>query len=738
MIYSSRPAQRLRIFKGLLSVILLSCLAACGGGGSGSGQASTQTTPTTPTPPLVVQPLSVVYPNEPWFTAGTIISIQRPTLANAQGTVSYAVSKGSLPVGLALNSDGTIAGTPAEAGVFEYTIEAKTATQSAQAEVTATVEIAEPLTIDYNVPPIVIGAVNDPATPVVEEATPGLNTTFSLTAGTLPAGLILNADGTISGTPSSAGATTLTIQAANGTRRATAIVPVVVSTTAPEMIELQPGGVIWKCDPAKNPIPGVTLSGVTWLNPGPDGKSCVQVFLPSTSTASNYIASVPFDITPYRGMQIRFECLIKTEGVTQPDLTWKGVVCGLGMDSAITTYPHTSLSNTAGTYDWKTFTGGLNVPIDATNAKLYFGLQGCTGKAWIADWQIRLIRSNPTRPPVDPLWQPDRYPQRRGVMLGGTSYDSITAGRFDVLKSWNVNLVRWVMGYNQKTAADPAVYDAWLDARLDELAKALAEADAHGLKLIVDMHVTTGGRRADGKNAVFYNAELQNRYVADWQKIATRFNGHPAIYAYDLINEPSQSGFVPTGLLDWRNLQIKAARAVRAIDSTTPISIEVDGYDSPGNFTWMNPVNVSDVIYSVHMYSPMEFTHQGVSADSGVAGGLTYPGTFNGKPFNKETLRAHLQPVRDFQLANKARIFVGEFSAIRWAPGAAQYLTDVTSIFEEYGWDWCYHAFREWPGWSLEAANLPIPANIDDYIPATTTDRMDAIRYWFNQNTPSN
>jgi hypothetical protein len=195
-------------------------------------------------------------------------------------------------------------------------------------------------------------------------------------------------------------------------------------------------------------------------------------------------------------------------------------------------------------------------------------------------------------------------------------------------------------------------------------------------------------------------------------------------------------GFVPAGLLDWRNLQIKAARAIRAIDPTTPISIEVDGSDSPINFAWMDPVNVSGVIYSVHMYSPMEFTHQGVSADWGVAGGLTYPGTFNGKPFNKETLRAYLQPVRDFQLANKARIYVGEFSAIRWAPGAAQYLADVTSIFEEYGWDWCYHAFREWPGWSLEAANLPVPANINDYVPAITTDRMDAIRYWFTQNTP--
>lgn len=33
-------------------------------------------------------------------------------------------------------------------------------------------------------------------------------------------------------------------------------------------------------------------------------------------------------------------------------------------------------------------------------------------------------------------------------------------------------------------------------------------------------------------------------------------------------------------------------------------------------------------------------------------------------------------------------------------------LTDISKIAskssEEYGWDWSYHAFREWNGWSLE------------------------------------
>ena len=29
-------------------------------------------------------------------------------------------------------------------------------------------------------------------------------------------------------------------------------------------------------------------------------------------------------------------------------------------------------------------------------------------------------------------------------------------------------------------------------------------------------------------------------------------------------------------------------------------------------------------------------------------------------------------------------------------------LKDVISAFEEHGWDWTYHVFREWPVWSVE------------------------------------
>jgi hypothetical protein len=133
------------------------------------------------------------------------------------------------------------------------------------------------------------------------------------------------------------------------------------------------------------------------------------------------------------------------------------------------------------------------------------------------------------------------------------------------------------------------------------------------------------------------------------------------------------------------------------------------------------------------MYWPYEYTHQGTDGRPWVteADKPAYPGTFNSRPFNREAIERHLAPVREFQNAYGARIFVAEFSVVRWAPGAAKFLADEVSLFEEYGWDWTYHAFRELTAWNLEDENLPFDKAIPAKVP---TDRFQALQPWFQKN----
>jgi hypothetical protein len=226
---------------------------------------------------------------------------------------------------------------------------------------------------------------------------------------------------------------------------------------------------------------------------------------------------------------------------------------------------------------------------------------------------------------------------------------------------------------------------------------------------------------------MFHEAPYQEHFVRLWEKIARRYQGHAAIWGYDLVNEPVQGKPSPTGIADWLGTQVKAAQAIRAIDRDTPIIIEAEDWDSPPGFRYLMPVELPWIIYQVHMYWPHSFTHQGVY---GARTGVPYPGVIDGQPCDQAALRRYLQPVREFQLAYNVHIYCGEFSAIRWAPGAATYLKDCIELFEEYGWDWSYHAYREWDGWSVEHG----PDPNDHQAAAEPTDRKKLLLEWFAKN----
>ncbi|MBI5835324.1 MAG: cellulase family glycosylhydrolase, partial [Armatimonadetes bacterium] len=309
-------------------------------------------------------------------------------------------------------------------------------------------------------------------------------------------------------------------------------------------------------------------------------------------------------------------------------------------------------------------------------------------------------------PNAPPAYKGHDLPRLRGVMSPNNLRDEDLR---HLGQDWHANLIRWQMTRNWGVAGtdqDLDEYGKWMDAKLDEAAQALDTCRKYGLKLVLDVHSPPGGRTTDNTIRMALETRYADAFVALWEKIATRFKGHPALWGYDLVNEPVQNTPPPDGVDDYLAVQVRAAKAIRRIDPTTPIIIEVDQWDSAAAYADFDPVDVTNVVYQVHMYVPGEFTHQGVGSNKT---GIVYPGKINGVEWDKDKLRSVLQPVRDFQLAYNVHIYAGEFSAIRWAPGdsAVQYLRDVTDLFEEYGWDWSYHAYREWDGWSLEHSADP-------------------------------
>ena len=465
-----------------------------------------------------------------------------------------------------------------------------------------------------------------------------------------------------------------------------------------------------------------------------DGKRFLTVQVPPEAKEAMNCAEAPIDLVPFRGSTLGFRIRARAKDVSIPPRVYNGVKFMLNyVDGNGLEHWH-NISGVAGSFDWKELVFPAPVSATAGTGLVKLGLQESSGEV---EFDLSSLKIEPLFPAVRSNYKAvytDRVksvPPLRGVMSPTREF---TEDDWKTLKEWNVNLVRAQLCRNWGkigTERDLEEYDQWLNAKLDHYEKMFRIGyEKYGLRFVIDLHTPPGGRNENRDMAMFYEKPYADHFIEVWKRIATRFKGNPAVWGYDLVNEPVQSQPAP---YDYWNLQRMAAEAVRAIDPDTPIIIESNNWDSPSAFSYLPPLEMKDVIYQVHMYVPGNFTHQLVGNNFGEKGQVqkvAYPGLIAGVEYDREALRKVLAPVRDFQQKYGARIFVGEFSAAVWAPGAEKYLADCISLFEEYGWDWTYHAYREWNGWSLEhAGDWP-----DEVRPSADNPRKRVLLEGFSRN----
>ena len=423
------------------------------------------------------------------------------------------------------------------------------------------------------------------------------------------------------------------------------------------------------------------------------------------------LATRNFDFTPYavRGLLV-LSGEVKHAGVSQPRDSWNGVKFMMVIPQKGGKTGYFQAKEGIGDSPWHPVQASVQVGAEASAGRIMLGLQDASGTVWFRRLKMTFVPQDEAFPPLTPPDFQAPYtkrlqdePVRRGAMSPSFYTEAVVSKDLPVLRSWGANLLRWQITRNwgrRYDNQDPAEYLQWIQSRIPGTLAVLDKAHELGMKVVVDLHVPPGGRDAQGNMVMFDNATYAEAFQEAWRMLATACKGHPALFGYDLINEPSQPYKVSRR--DYLGLQYDVARIVREIDSETPIVVEANGWDNAAMFAYMSALPLPDVIYQVHCYVPGEFTHQGVKREWIR---LSYPDAARG--WDKEFLRKHLRPVREFQLRHGARIYVGEFSAVRWAAGAEEYLRDCIALFEEYGWDWSYHAFREWEGWSVEHGEDP-------------------------------
>ena len=112
---------------------------------------------------------------------------------------TFSVTAGTIAAGLSLSSSGLITGTPTTPGAYDFTVTATNTEGSDPQQYTGTVAVAPlaPVITTTTLDPITEGS----AFSQTLAATGDTPITWTVTSGTIPAGLSLSASGEITGTP---------------------------------------------------------------------------------------------------------------------------------------------------------------------------------------------------------------------------------------------------------------------------------------------------------------------------------------------------------------------------------------------------------------------------------------------------------------------------------------------------------------------------------------------------------
>lgn len=286
------------------------------------------------------------------------------------------------------------------------------------------------------------------------------------------------------------------------------------------------------------------------------------------------------------------------------------------------------------------------------------------------------------------------------------------------------NVVRiQVKGETYAAGQHEDFWTAW-PAVLARLVTSVQKAQAAGLKVVIDMQEGpfTGGFSWDDDE----QNDLDSAFCQAWWSIADAMvtNGLTgSVYAYDLCNEPNDTAQAPMPPRQWWPLATNIARTIRTRDTSTWLVYESGPGSYMSGFLYtLRPLPDARILYGAHFYYPDAYTAQDVNQLIPNPGPVySYPGfTLNGTTWDAARLAVQVRPLAAFQQTWGVPVYVGEFSAIRWAPGAADWLQDVVTILEHYHWSWTYHAWREWNGWNLEYDD-----NISSTAPSTATPPSD-------------
>ena len=228
-----------------------------------------------------------------------------------------------------------------------------------------------------------------------------------------------------------------------------------------------------------------------------------------------------------------------------------------------------------------------------------------------------------------------------------------------------------------------------IEAGFRYLDRAIEQGGRYGIYTVIDLHTAPGSQNQHWHSdnpthiaAFWQHPHFQDRAVAIWQAIATRYRDNPWVAGYNLLNEPADESRSVVGPFYERTVA-----AIREIDPDHVIFIDGNTYST--EFDIFDQPWETNTVYTLHDY---------VSA--GLGRGGDYPGYTDGAWVDKETARAKFLQRADYAIKTGTPVYVGEFAPIYTGDENVdaqrrQILADQLELYRERDVSWSSWMYKD-------------------------------------------
>lgn len=307
---------------------------------------------------------------------------------------------------------------------------------------------------------------------------------------------------------------------------------------------------------------------------------------------------------------------------------------------------------------------------------------------------------------------------QKGVNLGGwisqfAAYDPvhfetfITEEDIRYIASVGFDHVRVPVDYNVLEEEDGTV----IQSGFAYLENCLSWCKKYGIRMLIDLHECYGYsfdplKKDMDRKRFFYDADLQERFLKLWTKIAERFGKESETVAFEPLNEVVLAEVSNA----WNGIVKKYIETIRQTAPDTYIVIGGVCYNNVRSVPLLDPPYDDKIVYNFHCYEPMAFSHQGAYWMEQMPSDfrIGYPETlekyrtcseaiFGGREgsvfldgFDSLGLQYFEVIFKDaLDTAEKydAPLYCGEYGVIDLAanPDKLRWLKDIHAAFEKYG-----------------------------------------------------